>query len=119
MSITVPRISDVDALGAALEVVGPKANATDGEPVEAMLVLHDDGHTQVGIWECTPGSFPSQRDGISEVMCFLAGDATIVDADGTRHDARAGVVMQVPDGWRGSWEVRTTVRKTYTTIRSA
>ena len=112
------HISDVDALGAKLDVVGPKANATAGDPVEAMLVLHDDDRVQVGIWECTPGSFPSQRDGISEVMCFVSGDATITDSDGTRHDVRAGAVMHVPDGWRGEWEIRTTVRKTYTIVKS-
>ena len=51
MSTTQPKISDVDVLGVELEVVGPKANATGGDPVEAMLVLHDDDRTQVGIWE--------------------------------------------------------------------
>ena len=119
MATVLPKIEDHDALGVELEVVGPKANATAGDPVEAMLVLHDDDRTQVGIWECTPGSFPSQRDGISEVMAFVAGDASVIDADGTRHEVAPGVVMHVPDGWRGSWEIRTTVRKTYTIIKGA
>jgi uncharacterized cupin superfamily protein len=115
---TVPGLRDVDALGARLEPIGPKPNATEGDPVEAALVLHDDGRVQVGIWECTPGTFPSARDGISEVMAFVAGDATITDADGTRHEVRPGVVMHVPDGWRGTWEIRTTVRKTYTVVHA-
>jgi uncharacterized cupin superfamily protein len=114
-----PKIDERDALGAQLGVMGPRANATAGDPVESMLLLHDDGEVQVGIWECTPGSFPSQRDGISEVMSFVSGDATVTDADGTAHEVRAGVVMHVPDGWRGAWEIRTTVRKTFTIIRSS
>ena len=33
---------------------------------------------EIGVWECTPGSFPSAKDGISEVMQFVSGEATIV-----------------------------------------
>ena len=116
--MTTPPITDHDALGVQLEVVGPRANATAGDPVESMLVLHKDERVEVGIWECTPGSFPSQRDGYSEVMSFVSGDATVLDADGTRHEVRPGVVMHVPDGWRGSWEIRSAVRKTYTIVHT-
>lgn len=108
-----------DTTTAALEELGPKANATSGTPVESILTLHDDGRVHAGIWECTPGAFPSARDGISEVMTFLAGDATIYDADGTAHEIRPGATMVVADGWSGRWEIRETVRKTFTSVRSA
>lgn len=102
-----------DVLRAELPESTPKPGATAGDPHEALLQLFDDGKVQIGIWECTPGSFPSARDGYSELMVFLAGDATITDDDGTRHPIAAGTAMRVPDGWRGSWEIRDTVRKVY------
>jgi len=52
-------------------------------------------------------------------MHFVAGEATITDEDGTEHEIGAGVAMMFPDGWRGTWQVRQTVRKTYTIVRTA
>jgi hypothetical protein len=112
----------VDVLTAQLESIGPWPPGIEpysGRPQAAALELSDDGHVRTGIWECTPGSFPSQRDGICELMTFLAGDATIIDADGTKHEIRPGVVRFFPDGWQGTWDIRETVRKTYTIVTTA
>jgi uncharacterized protein len=111
--------AEVDVLSAELRPIGPKAGATDGEPFESALSLYDDGTVSAGIWECTPGAFPSEKSGISEFMHFVAGEATITDEDGTEHEIGAGVAMMFPDGWRGTWQVRQTVRKTYTIVRTA
>jgi uncharacterized cupin superfamily protein len=86
--------------------------------VESILELSDDGRVSTGIWECTPGSFPSARDGYSEVMTFVAGDATITDEDGTEHAIGAGTTIVLDDGWRGSWTIRETVRKVYVIVQS-
>jgi uncharacterized protein len=72
--VNVPYHGDV--LGATLTLVGPKAGATDGDPIESILELSDDGKISTGIWSCTPGAFPSAREGYLEVMTFVAGDAT-------------------------------------------
>jgi uncharacterized protein len=100
------------ALQAALESQGPRLNATSGEPVESKLVLYADRFTEIGIWEVTPGTFPASKDGVCELMQFVAGSATIVDATGETV-IEPGVVMYTPDGWTGTWTVRETVRKTY------
>ena len=34
-----------------LDVVGPKAGATRGEPIESVRVLFEDAHSEAGIWE--------------------------------------------------------------------
>jgi uncharacterized cupin superfamily protein len=109
-----------DALAAELQVVGPKAGATAGDPIESVLELSDDGTTSAGIWACTPGAWPSSKDGISELMHFVAGHGWIIDADGSRHEIQPGMVRYFPDGWSGHWEVDRTVRKVYviTTTRS-
>jgi hypothetical protein len=49
-------------------------------------------------------------------MYFLAGDATITDADGTPHEILPGAAIMLNDGWRGAWEIRETVRKVYVIV---
>ncbi len=99
-------------LQVALENQWPRPNATSGEPIESKLVLYADQFTEIGIWEVTPGSFPASKDGVCELMQFVAGSATIVDANGETI-VGPGVVMFLPDGWTGTWTVYETVRKTY------
>jgi uncharacterized cupin superfamily protein len=111
---TVPGIY-ADALTTLeLSEKGPREPALGGAPVEFFHEWHDDGRARTGVWECTPGSFESARDGVSEVMHFIAGEATIIDDDNTVHEIRPGTVLVVPDGWRGVWHIRETVRKVYT-----
>lgn len=97
-----------------LTVRGPRTPALAGAPVESVHVLHGNDAGRSGIWECTPGRFDSARNGDTELMHFLAGSGTITTADGTVHEIRPGVVLVAPDGWRGTWDIRETVRKVYT-----
>jgi uncharacterized protein len=97
-----------------LESTGPRAGATAGQPLESEVELYDDGKVTVGVWECTPGEFPSAKDGVTEQMVFLSGDATIIGEDGTTYEVGPGRLIVLPDGWKGRWEIRQTVRKIYT-----
>lgn len=103
----------VDIAAAELPVSRPKANATAGEPVESELVLFADGDTELGIWQVTPGSFTSRKSGACELMHFVAGSGTITGADGTVTEIAPGVAVFLPDGWEGTWDVTSTIRKTY------
>ena len=93
---------------------GPRAPALSGEPVESVHVFHDDGQGRTGVWECTPGSFESARNGDTEVMHFVAGAGTITSDDGTVYEIRPGAVIVAPVGWKGVWDIRETARKVYT-----
>ena len=97
-----------------LTVRGAHKGTLAGAPVESVLVLHNDSGGRSGVWECTPGRFDSARDGDTELMYFVAGAGTITSVDGTVHEIRPGVVLVAPDGWRGTWDIRETVRKVYT-----
>ena len=110
-----------DVLGATLGAPEPWPPGLDppSGAQASTLELSDAGDIKTGIWECTPGSFPSRRDGVCELMHFVSGDATVIDErDGTRHWIGPGAVLFVPDGWRGRWEIRETVRKTYVIART-
>jgi uncharacterized protein len=105
------------ALQAQLPRLGRRQNATSGEPVESKLVLYQDRRTEIGIWEVTPGSFPASKDDVCELMQFIAGSATIVDANGAT-EVVPGTTMFTPDGWAGTWTVHEAVRKTYVLHRT-
>ena len=114
MSAMVPSVFAKELNELQLQRTGPRANATAGEPVESEVELFNDGRVEVGVWECAPGEFSSKKEGITEQMYFLAGDATIVGEDGTIHQIAPGSLLLTPDGWSGTWEIRQTVRKIYT-----
>ena len=106
-----------DALTADLGLVGPKAGATAGDPIEWSWSCS----TMVGRrWASGmhPGSWASEKVGFGELMHFVAGHGWITDADGTRHEIAPGFVRYFPDGWRGTWEVDATVRKVYVLVSS-
>ncbi|WP_033287817.1 cupin domain-containing protein [Amycolatopsis jejuensis] len=107
-------VSDAHPETLELTVLGPRTPALAGAPVEAFRVLHKDSGGRSGVWECTPGRFASARNGDTELMYFLAGAGTITTDDGQVHDIGPGVVLVAPDGWRGTWDIRETVRKVYT-----
>ena len=117
MSATVPALTDTDAATAELVPGAVKPNPTWGEPTESALVLHANGVFETGIWECTPGSWPSARDGYEEVCTYLSGAGVVTDADGTEHVIAPGVTMVFRDGWRGSWTLTETTRKVYSIYR--
>jgi uncharacterized cupin superfamily protein len=65
------------------------------------------------IWACDAGVFPRVKDKRGSFMYILAGDATIVDQDGTAHELTADSVLVLPFGWIGTWHIRETIRKVY------
>jgi uncharacterized cupin superfamily protein len=116
MSVIIAGITVPDPLGLSLTVVGPKPNTLEGNPVESILEIHAEDALQVGVWEITPGSFTTVKDGISELMHFISGSGTIVGDDGTTTVIAPGVVLITPDGWSGTWHVSETARKVYAIV---
>ena len=92
-------------LSLTLDVIGPKPGATRGEPVESVKVLHEDPHSQAGIWECTPGAFVGRRDGYREVFTVLAGAGVLRDEALECWQQSLRDVCDVVDRVAGSHEV--------------
>jgi uncharacterized cupin superfamily protein len=105
--------------GLDLEPRGVHPGATAGAPEQSSRTVFDDGRVRVGVWECTPGCFETAKAGIGEQQVVLAGDATVRGADGTVVELGPGETLITPDGWRGSWEIRETVRKVFVIWQSA
>jgi uncharacterized protein len=110
---TAPDLRAEEVLQARLTAIGSKANSLGGEPFESELLLYKDDDVESGIWEVTPGIFPGRKDGCWEYMHFVTGAGTITDESGHVIEIRPGVAAFAPDGWRGTWNVTSTVRKTF------
>lgn len=102
-----------EPLSLELDLVGPKANAVSGEPVESVKVLFEDQHSQSGVWECTPGVFAGRRDGYRETFTVIAGSGVLRDEDGATTTLAPGVSVTTPEGWVGEWDIAETIRKVY------
>lgn len=103
---------------APLDPMGPKEGATEGSPVQSLVTFHADDHVHSGIWECTPGAYPVVKEGSSEFMTFLAGEGTVHGDDGVSYEVGEGVALFLPDGWSGRWEIRETLRKSFTIVKT-
>ena len=107
-----------NVLTARLDAGQPVPSPLSGAPYESWQVIHDDGRVEIGVWEVTPGSFRGTKESVYESMHFVAGAGTITSEDGAVTEIGPGVVMFCPDGWSGVWDVRETIRKTYTIVRT-
>jgi uncharacterized cupin superfamily protein len=97
----------------ALRETGPRADPLDGTPVESSAPLYSDALVDVGVWECTPGSFRAAREGFGEVAHVIAGRGTLVSDSGEVTELVPGAVVVTPEGWTGTWTIEQTLRKLY------
>lgn len=75
-----------------------------------------DGRSSTGVWACTPGVFTSVRDGYAETCYILEGEGALHTDGGDPVALRPGVLVALPDGWRGRWEIVETLKKVYTIV---
>jgi uncharacterized cupin superfamily protein len=114
MANGIPTIHEADAASLILPAASPKPTGSTGQ-TESSLTLWEspDGHVQLGVWECSPGTFTGTRDGYDEVAHIVFGTATITTDDGQTCEVGPGSVFVTPSGWSGSWTIHETLRKTY------
>lgn len=70
------------------------------------------GEVEIGIWECTPGTFGESTGDMNEAMFMVGGRVTITHADGS-YDLAPGSLWTTPRQFRHSWVVHQTTRKLY------
>jgi uncharacterized cupin superfamily protein len=94
-----------------------RPNIISGEPTETTFDVWKHNHIEVGVWECTPGSYRIHRDGYDETMLILAGRATLFAENGMAFPIAPGVAMVTPNGFSGHWVIEEAVRKVYVITR--
>lgn len=108
----IEQISSLVPLNADLGEWAPKPTALTGGVMERSVTIWEVPGIDVGLWECTPGSFSARRDTFAETCVVLSGHFTIEDTGGSV-SYRPGDVLVTPQGWAGTWHVHETVRKVY------
>lgn len=101
---------------AELGAPAPKPTAVTANQHEASREIWSADSLNVGIWECSPGLFTAVREGYHEVCQILTGRVTITAEGQQPVEAAAGDTVVMPAGWKGTWLVHDTVRKTYITL---
>jgi len=108
-----PVLRDVLAAG-PLKDWGAIPTMIEGTPRTAGILLsrEPNGRAESGIWTCTPGIW--QCEVASDEYChFLDGSCTYTHGNGERIDIEPDTLAFFPRGWKGSCEVRRTIRKVY------
>ena len=75
----------------------------------------DDGKTVSGIWEATPGSWQSSKDGTWEFCTILAGVSELIEAGEEPRLVKTGDTFVLRPDFRGVWRVIETTRKAFVT----
>ena len=91
-------------------------DAIYGAPEEAYKILYDVGPTDVGVWTCTPGSFPVGPRQKTECFHVLEGVFFLTNLDGTAKRCSAGDTVILPKGWSGYWDIIQPVKKLWVEV---
>ena len=102
-------ISDATAVHPG-EHVAKATSVTPGQTEVSLRAWEGQG-IRTGIWEVTPGTFSSTRDGYDEICQIITGTATISEPDGSTFEIGPGSLFVTPAGWEGTWTVHETLRK--------
>lgn len=106
---------DLNALADPL-VGGPAPGMVlEGDPVFRTWELDRDeaGRITSGIWEATPGSWRSRKNGAWELATILSGVAEIAHKDEAPRRLEPGDSFVLRPDFDGTWKVIETVRKAW------
>jgi uncharacterized cupin superfamily protein len=109
------NLRHVDAATVELAEPQPKPTSRSGQ-MESAFDVWADGVTDTGVWECGPGEFTADRSTATEVCHIISGSGTVIGDDGTCAHIGPGSLLVLPRGWRGTWLVKETIRKTYVMV---
>jgi uncharacterized cupin superfamily protein len=114
MTNGIPTIHEADVASIAMPAATLKPTSQNGQTESTLsLWTSPDGNYEMGVWECSPGTFTARRDGYDEVAHIVAGTATVSSVAGDTVELAPGSVFVTPEGWTGTWTIHDTLRKTY------
>lgn len=94
----------------------PLATPIDGELATRGISLwkSEDGRIKTGTWQCSPGTSRWEFVESGELVQILSGEMTVTRDGEAPLTLRAGDTAVFPPGWKGIWNITTTLRKVYT-----
>lgn len=109
------RLHHVHTADTELPAPEPKPTSRTNQ-LESTLDVWAAGTLSTGVWECGPGEFTADRSTNTEVCQIISGYGTVTGEDGTGADIGPGSLVVLPRGWRGTWVIRETIRKTFVIV---
>ncbi len=96
------------------EVARPSPEkVVSGDPIHRTWnVEEQDGGLYAGVWESTPGEWRVSYDEW-EFCQILAGHSVLTEDGGATRELRPGDAVVIRPGFKGTWRVVETTRKTY------
>jgi uncharacterized protein len=113
---TIPAAIELHAPDAMLPPPAPKPTTLDPGQEETSFTAWELADAEAGVWECGPGRFTAAKDGHTEVCQILSGGGNVEGEDGVRVAFGPGSLLVLPAGWRGTWTLDETTRKSYVVI---
>lgn len=92
----------------------PAERTLNGEPAASTHVLSQGAGFQLGLWKALPGAFATDHTGYIEYIHILQGSGRLVDDAGVTTELTPGVIVLMPTGWIGHWEIDKTLVKMFT-----
>ena len=91
-----------------------------GDPIGPLPKQTDSGflnqdNTFAGTWECEPGTLQLDLE-VTEFCHILKGHWMLTSDSGIVTEVKAGDSFVFPKGWKGTAEVKETIRKVYMMI---
>lgn len=93
-----------------------RKDAIHGSPVPTCRTLYEVGPTEMGVWTCTPGSFPVNNRPTTECLHVLEGVFFLTNSDGTARRCVPGDTVILPKGWSGYWDVIEPLKKLWVIV---
>lgn len=112
---TAVRLQHVHATATELPAPQPKPTSRSNQ-LESTLDVWSAGALSTGVWECGPGEFTADRSTNTEVCQIISGYGTVTGEDGAAADIGPGSLLVLPRGWRGTWVIRETIRKSFVIV---
>jgi len=91
-------------------------STTPGQQERSATAWAAGDHVRTGYWECGTGTFTAEREDLHEICYIVAGRASLRDAEGSITEVASGMVLMLPAGWRGIWEVHEPVEKVFVLV---
>jgi uncharacterized cupin superfamily protein len=79
------------------------------------LWTNTDGRVETGVWECDAGRLHADFGAYGEIFHVVSGEVVCTPDDGGEtFTLRAGDMAVFSRGWTGEWDVRSPLRKVFT-----
>ena len=100
------KLSSADAAGPVFnsKAAVKQTDPSDGPVTDVVLMKSRDGRFEAGLYEAGPSDYAIDAYPDDEFIYVLSGAITLVSADGSVVEGRAGESLVIPRGWKGRWK---------------